>query len=156
MAGRNNQELYKGLSICRYILSFVPKPLNLNMKKTILTLGVFLCGISIASAQTDNTPPPIQAAQTTAASSRLESIRKTCNLTPDQTTKVQNLLNDFEASKADNEKANKGNPAATQEANKKSTYDFNQKLAKVLTPEQMKSLNASDAAWAKEHAAKAK
>ncbi|HTA28264.1 MAG TPA: hypothetical protein VK809_10770 [Bacteroidia bacterium] len=123
------------------------------MKKIILTLGLFLSGISIVSVQAS---VPQEAHQASATSSRLESIKKTCNLTPDQTTKVQSLLNDYEATKATNEKANKSNPAGLKEAQKKNSYDFNQKLVKVLTPEQMKALNAADAAWAKEHEKRAK
>jgi hypothetical protein len=122
------------------------------MKKIVLTLGIFLSGISILSVQAKSSI----LIQTNGTSSRLESIKKNCNLTPDQTSKVQNLLNDYQTTQEANEKANKGNPDGLKEAQKKNSYDFNQRLAKVLTPEQMKSLNAADLAWGKEHEKNAK
>jgi hypothetical protein len=127
------------------------------MKKRALTLGLFLAGVSIILVEARSYAAPVQAASySNAKSTRLESIKKACNPTPDQVTKVQNLLNDLETANTANEKANKGNHAAWEEANKKNTYDFNEKLAKVLTPEQLKSLNAADIAWEKEHKKKDK
>ncbi|HTB33158.1 MAG TPA: hypothetical protein VK808_14110 [Bacteroidia bacterium] len=123
------------------------------MKKLILALGMLLTGVSVVSVQARSVSV-FQAQQNDAASKRLESIKKACNLSPDQTTKVQSLLNDYEATQAANEKANKGNAAGLKEANKKNSYDFNQKLAKVLTPEQLKALNTNDAAYSKEKKAK--
>jgi hypothetical protein len=62
---------------------------------------------------------------------------------------VQALINDFFSKQAENEKANKGNAAALKEASKKNSYNFNQQLQKVLSPEQVKALNASDIEWSK-------
>ena len=128
------------------------------MKKLVLSLGIFLSGVSILSIQAKGMPDFYQTAaqQNSGVEKRLASIQKACNLTPDQSTKIKSLLTDMEATQAANEKANKANPAALKEANQKNSYDFNQKLAKVLTPEQMKSLNAADAAWAKDHEKKTK
>jgi Spy/CpxP family protein refolding chaperone len=128
------------------------------MKKLILFLGILLSGISVLSVQAKGMPALYQTAaqQNDAVEKRLATIQKDCNLTPDQAAKVKSLLTDFQATQAINTQANRDNPDALKEANKKNSYDYNQKLAKVLTPEQMKSLNAADGAWAKEHAAKAK
>ncbi len=128
------------------------------MKKLVLSLGILLSGVSFLSLEARSMPGIIQTAaqQSAGVEKRLASIQKACNLTPDQSAKVKSLLTDMEATQAANESANKGNPAALKEANKKNSYDYNQKLAKVLTPEQMKSLNAANAAWEKEQASKTK
>lgn len=128
------------------------------MKKLILSLGLLLGGTSILTLQAGITHNFYQTAaqQSEAVNKRLQSIQKACNLTPDQSAKVKSLLTDFEATQASNESANKGNPAGLKEANKKNSYEYNQKLAKVLTPEQMKALNAGDASYDKEHEKKAK
>ena len=128
------------------------------MKKLILSIGMLLGGVSILTVEAGITPNFYQTAaqQSDAVNKRLQSIQKNCNLTPDQSAKVKSLLTDFEATQASNQAANKGNEAGLKEANKKNSYDFNQKLAKVLTPEQMKALNAAEASYDKEHEKKAK
>jgi hypothetical protein len=125
------------------------------MKKIVLSLGILLSG-AVVSTVAASTYVMVQAAQgNTESAKRLESIKKACNPSADQITKIQSLLNDFESAKAANAQTNKGNKSAMAEGLKKCTYDFNQKLAKVLTPEQMKALNAADASYSKEKKAEA-
>jgi hypothetical protein len=120
------------------------------MKKTILTLSIFLIGMTVSTVQARNTIHLFQtAAQENSSNKRLQTIKDVCKTTPEQSAKVQSLLNDYETTQAANEKTYKGNADGLKEAQKKNSYNFNQQLAKVLTPEQIKALNASDQAYAK-------
>lgn len=104
------------------------------MKTLILAIGIFITCTSFVNAQE----------QSGSAVTLIEKLKEICNLTPDQLTKVQLIVADFEKIRDDNYQKYHSNPDALNKAVRKNRWDYETKLIGILTPEQMGTLKAFD------------
>ncbi len=104
------------------------------MKTLISTISLVLLGLGIVKAQ-DKSSSEV---------TLTEKVKQTCNLTPEQVTKVQPIIADFEKTRDDSYQKYRSNPDALSKAVRKNRWDYETKLIGILTPEQMGTLKAFD------------
>jgi len=104
------------------------------MKKLLLTLSLFLCGIGFSNAQQ----------QAASSNTLIDQLKDLCSLSPEQIVKVEPIVNDFEKKRDETYKKYQHNtPVLTKEA-KRNRWDYEVSLIGILTPEQMGLLKAFD------------
>jgi hypothetical protein len=119
------------------------------MKKLILSLGILLSGVSIVSVQAGNIAF-VQAGLEANSAKRFETIKSVCKTTPEQNAKLENVFREYDGAEDASRKANKGDSKAMVEATRKNNHDLDEKLGKILTPEQSNALREHDLAGSKD------
>ncbi len=103
------------------------------MKKLVLTFGIFLAGIFYVNAQDKGT------------SKMMDHLTQVCQLTPDQVSRVQPIVENYEKAKKANKTQFANDPSSLKGANKTAKENYKNQLKAVLTPEQMEKLKAANA-----------
>jgi len=100
------------------------------MKKLILTFGIFLAGILCVTAQDKGTAKMV------------DHINQVCGLTPDQVSKVQPIVENYEKARKANKQQFANDPAGLKGANKSARENYKSQLKAVHTPDQQAKMKA--------------
>lgn len=113
-------------------------PLKLKtMKKLMLTTAVILAGFIGTQAQMSSTGMPMPGPN---GDKMLEKITTSCNLTPEQKTKVTPFVKDFVQGRMANKQKYANDPAGMKAANKANREKFMGDMKGVLSADQMKKM----------------